>query len=247
MNLSDLGNMPVSVFSAGHLVFLAICIIFGVVCIIIGRKLSDKGKNIMLICLLAAYIILDMVKFSRYFLIPGAFNIKTSLPFHLCSIAFFIYPLAVFTKNLTIRNFIYGVSMPGAFFALVTPDIQGSTFFGFHFVHSMLAHTLIFFIPIFMVACGFFRPDYKKLPKLFLMLLICMIPAVISNYFIGSNYFFINGVAEGTFTETLANIVGEKFYILPMVGLVFILWALLFSPYMISDKLKARKEAATAN
>lgn len=247
MNLSNLSDIPVSVFSAGHIAFLAIGIVFGVTCIFIGRRLSEKGKNIMLICLLAAYLVLEAAKFIRYFTVPGYFNIKTSLPFHLCSIAVFIYPLAVFCKNLTIRNFIYGISMPGAFFALVTPDIKGSGLFSFYFIHAMYAHTFIFFIPIFMVACGFFRPDYKRIPKLFVMLLICMIPALISNYFIGSNYFFINGVVEGTFTETLANIVGEQFYVLPMVALVFLIWALLFSPFMISDKLKSRKEAELTN
>lgn len=247
MGLTEIINTPVTLFSAGHITFLIIGIVFGITCILIGRRLSDKGKNIMLICLLAGYMALEAAKFIRYFIIPGEFNLKTSLPFHLCSIAVFIYPLAVFSKNLTIRNFIYGVSMPGAFFALATPDFRGAHLFSFYFVHAMYAHTFIFFIPIFMAACGFFRPDYKKLPKLFIMLLTCMIPALIANYFIGSNYFFINGVVEGTFTETLANIVGERFYVLPMVLLVFILWVLLFSPFMISDKLKARKEADSAN
>lgn len=235
-------DYPVSVFSLGHIAFLTVSILFIILILLIGRKLGSRGRRNLLICLWISFTVIEMSRYIRYFTVPGYFDVKTSLPFHLCSISIFTYPLAIFIDNATLRNFIYAVNMPGAFFALITPDIGDESLFSFYFIHMMAAHTFIVLIPLYMVVCGSFRPNFKKLPSVTVMLLITMIPAVLLNHFLGSNYYFINGPVSGTFTETLANTVGEKFYLIPMILMVFAMWLLLYSPFIISDMYKTCKE-----
>ena len=52
------------------------------------------------------------------------------------------------------------------------------------------------------------------------MFLVTMIPALLLNRFIGSNYYFVNGPVSGTLTGQLAEWVGEDAYLLPMVGML---------------------------
>ncbi len=166
---------------------------------------------------------------------------KTGLPFHLCSVSLFTYPLAVFTDNRIFRNFIYAVNMPGAVFALITPDIGNSPMLSFYFMHLIIAHTFIVMIPLYMVCCGFFRPDFRILPGVALMLLVTMIPALLLNRLIGSNYFFINGPVSGTLTGQFAEWTGDEAYLLPMVGLLIAVWALLYAPFAAYGAIKAKE------
>lgn len=243
----SVNSQPVEVFSIGHIIFLALSAAFCILLILIGRRLSNCGKRNLLIALWLLFTIIELIRYAVFIISPNTFDIKTCLPFHLCSISIFTYPLAIFLDNATLRNFIYAVNMPGALFALITPDIGNATLFSFYFVQTMTAHTFIVLIPLYMLACGFFRPNFKKLPSVAIMLLITMIPAVILNNFIDSNYYFINGPVKGTLTEDFANIVGEKFYLVPMILTVFATWALLYAPFIISDLHKACKEGNQKN
>ena len=211
---------------------------FGAVVIFIGGRLDRKDRQRLLIILWATFTVIELGKYVNFALHPEQFNIKTGLPFHLCSISLFTYPLAVFTKNQIFRNFIYAVNMSGALFALITPDIGNSPALSFYFLHLIIAHTFIVLIPLYMVCCGLFRPDYRVLPGVALMFLVTMIPALLLNRLIGSNYYFVNGPVRGTLTEKFAEWVGEGAYLLPIVGLLIAVWALLYAPFTVADRVK---------
>ena len=186
----------------------------------------------MLLVLWGAFTVVELTKYLHFALCPSEFDIRTGLPFHLCSVSLFTYPPAVFTRSETFRNFIYAVNMPGAFFALITPDVGQSPALSFYFIHLMAAHTLIVLVPLYMVVCGVFRPRPAALPKVTGLLVLTMLPALVLNRLIGSNYFFIGGSVPGTLTEILADSVGEDLYLLPMVALLLAVWLLLYLPFV---------------
>ena len=235
-------------FSAEHLTLLSAAALFSAVVIFAGGKLGQKGKRNLLIALWAVFTAIELSRYIHFALNPDEFNIRTGLPFHLCSISVFTYPLAVFSDNRIFRNFIYAVNMPGALFALITPDIGNSPLLSFYFMHLMVAHTFIVLIPLYMVFCGFFRPDFRVLPGVTLMLLVTMIPALLLNRLIGSNYYFINGPVSGTLTGQFADWLGNDAYLLPMVGLLVLVWIILYAPFALSDFIinkESRKEIET--
>ncbi len=223
---------PVTLFSPEHLAYLTLAALFSAVVIGWGGRLDQKRKQRLLVALWAVFTVIELTKYVRFVFCPEEFDIRTGLPFHLCSISLFTYPLAVFTRSETFRNFIYAVNMPGAFFALVTPDIGNSTALSFYFVHLMVAHTFIALIPLYMVVCGLFRPRPAVLPKVAAMFAVTMLPALLLNRILGSNYYFVNGPVKGTLTQTFADCFGENAYLLPMLALLAAVWALLYAPFI---------------
>ena len=234
-------SQPVELFSPAHLCLLAASLFFCAAMIFVGSRMEEKGRQRLLLLLWAAFTVIELCKYLHFALHPEEFNIRTGLPFHLCSISLFTYPLAVFTKNKVFRNFIYAVNMPGALFALITPDIGSSPALSFYFLHLIIAHTFIVLIPLYMVFCGFFRPDIRYLPGVTLMLLVTMVPALLLNRLIGSNYFFINGPVKGTLTEQMAGWFGESAYLVPMAALLAAVWAVLYVPFIIAGRIGTRR------
>lgn len=235
-------SKPVEMFSAEHFCILAVAALFCTAVILIGRQLSERGKHELLIALWGIFTVIELSRYIYFFLFPDQFNIKTGLPFHLCSISIFTYPLAVFTKNETFRNFAYAVNLPGAFFALITPDIGHSTVFSFYFMHLMVAHTFIVLIPLYMVFCGIFRPNSRCLPRVSLMFALTMLPALLLNRLLGSNYYFINGPVRGTLTQTFADWLGEELYLLPMLAALLAAWSFLYLPFDIHDIYRQHRQ-----
>lgn len=223
---------PVTLFSPEHLAYLTLAALFSAVVIGWGGRLDQKRKQRLLVALWAVFTVIELTKYVRFVFCPEEFDIRTGLPFHLCSISLFTYPLAVFNRSETFRNFIYAVNMPGAFFALVTPDIGNSTALSFYFVHLMVAHTFIALIPLYMVVCGLFRPRPAVLPKVAAMFAVTMLPALLLNRILGSNYYFVNGPVKGTLTQTFADCFGESAYLLPMLALLAAVWTLLYAPFI---------------
>lgn len=247
--LTDLFNntKPVTLFSATHLCFLALSALFCSVMILFGRRLNDKKRHTLLVILWAVFTVIELGKYVYFVLYPDEFDIRTGLPLHLCSVSLFTYPLAVFTKNETFRNFIYAVNLPGAFFALVTPDIGNSTAFSFYFLHLMVAHTFIVLIPLYMVLTGMFRPDMRRLPSVALMLGLLMLPVTAVNRLLDSNYFFINGPVRGTLTQTFADWLGEEYYLLPMFAALLAVWGVLYLPFDLAALSHHHKERIPSN
>ena len=183
-------TQPVGLFSPEHLIFLAGSAFFCSAMIFTGGRLGQKGRKRLLIALWSAFTVIELCKYVHFGIHPDEFNIKTGLPFHLCSISLFTYPLAVFTENKIFRNFIFAVNMPGALFALITPDIGNATALSFYFLHLII----------------------------------------------------INGPVSGTLTGQLADWVGEDAYMLPMVGLLAAVWALLYAPFAASDLIRKKED-----
>ena len=238
---------PVTLFSATHLGFLALSALFCGVMIFVGRRLDAQKRRTLLLVLWAMFTVIELGKYVYFVLYPDEFDIRTGLPFHLCSVSLFTYPLAVFTQNETFRNFIYAVNLPGAFFALVTPDIGNSTAFSFYFLHLMIAHTFIVLIPLYLVLTGMFRPEIRQLPSVALMLGLLMLPVAAVNRLLESNYFFINGPVRGTLTQTFADWLGTEYYLLPMFAALLAVWGVLYLPFDLTALSYRNKEMTETN
>ena len=102
-------------------------------------------------------------------------------------------------------------------------------------MHLMVAHTFIVLIPLYMVFCGIFRPNSRCLPHVALMFALTMLPALLLNRLLGSNYYFINGPVRGTLTQTFADWLGEGLYLLPMLAALLAAWGFLYLPFDIHN------------
>ena len=124
--------------------------------------------------------------------------------------------------------------MPAALFALATP---GWTYplISYQYLQSLTNHLLLALVPALIVWGNGFRPDYRRLPKCFLSLLFLAGIATAANYILGSNYMFLSYVPKDTTLQVFEIWFGHPGYIFLETGLILIIWAILYLPWIVSD------------
>lgn len=169
----------------------------------------------------------------------GHYTLRNSLPLHLCSVSVFVEFAAVFFKrNLLLKEFTYALSMPGAYLALITPGWY-YPLSSFSYLTSVLSHSILFYIPLLFVLGDKFKPDFRRLPKCFLLLLLFSAGAYIANQIFGGNYMFLRFVPPETPLKLFETWFGNPGYLLPVILLILLIWVILYLPF--SDKEKRRR------
>src|SRR5699024_4532188 len=72
-------------------------------------------------------LILSRISLDSWYIITGTWNVKTSLPLELCSIASLLCGLMLLTRSHYLFEVFYFIAIGGAIQAIVTPDLN----FGF--------------------------------------------------------------------------------------------------------------------
>ena len=158
-------------FQFDHLLFLFVPLILGILLAIYLRNKDHKlvrkvmialwafGSTIVLIYYVATYIMCAMDPVGYPFVIEGM------LPLHSCLMFIYVFPLAMFVKNKTIKtmamNFLVVVNMIMGFITLfVGCPPKGSSALSFVGVQSMVIHVIIVVVPIIMLVTNYY--DLKK-------------------------------------------------------------------------------------
>jgi hypothetical integral membrane protein (TIGR02206 family) len=223
-------------FTPGHLTALFIVTFSIIILVLIFRNQSAKVRRIFII--ICAFIIAasECVRMIWVVLRIG-FTVSDTLPLNLCGLMMFFVPAAVITRRKLLMEFIYACGLAGASAALLTPDVSIYPVLHFQYIQSFISHGMIVFVPIFLIAAEGFRPDYKYIPKV-LILLLSMLPFIyVLNLISGSNFFFLMYAPPGTLIEIYYNIAGYPGYIILLVFTMVVLWTILYLPWVIHDRL----------
>ena len=133
---SDLpSGMGVETFSFAHIIVLILSAIIIFLIIQIYRKQIDFGRrNIKMV--IAALLI--MLYFSRWIWCAffGDFSLFLSLmlPLHLCSVSAIMGIAAIFSNNRLVKEFSYGIGLPGGLVAMANPNLGPYPLFSFIFL-----------------------------------------------------------------------------------------------------------------
>ncbi len=151
-------------FSIRHLFILCLFIL-----VYTGLTLIFKEKNktvqFMFMFIIAFLLPIFNILNELWLFLIGHFGVLTELPLQLCGTMYLIIPLMVLSRNRTLMEFVYACGMPGAFFAMLTPDTQGYYFISWGFLIFIVIHSLIVYVPLFMLITGEFRPRICNLYK----------------------------------------------------------------------------------
>jgi hypothetical integral membrane protein (TIGR02206 family) len=128
-------------------------------------------------------------------------------------------------------EFVYACGMPGAFFAMLTPDTQGYYFISWGFLIFIVIHSLIVYVPVFMLITGEFRPRFYNLYKVAGLFFSLVAVDFIVDRLLASNYLYLRKAPEGTLLETFSSWVGTPGYMLPAIFVVVIVWIALYLPW----------------
>lgn len=235
---SDLpSGLGVETFSFAHIIVLVLSTIIIFLIIQIYRKQIDFGRrNIKRV--IAALLI--MLYFSRW--IWCAFSgdislfVSLMLPLHLCSVSAIMGIAAIFSNNRLVKEFSYGIGLPGGLVAMANPNLGPYPLFSFFFFEYNLTHMLLILLPLLFVFGDGFRPDVKGLPHSLYLAAPFVGTAFWVNQTIGSNYMFLNRIEKGTILVLFDKWLGTPGYLIAVLVSIIIFWILLYAPWEISKR-----------
>lgn len=230
-------------FGAGHLIAIAIIIMFCLSFLYFRKVWGEKERNVIRWTLAIALVVNEssLHVWSAYW---GIWNIQTLLPLHLCSFILWLTPIMLVTKNHTIYEIVYFLGIGGAMQAVLTPaDAASYNFPHFRIMQTFIAHGLLIAIAIYMTVVEGFRPTLQSFKRVFIWTNLYMIPVFFINLAIGSNYLFIAHKPE---FPTLLDALAPWPWYIPQLEIVgFAILSLLYLPFLIKDWRTKRQIVTT--
>lgn len=220
-------------FGTGHLCFLAGAVAVWVLCSLLYKRFSQKGRSIMLRALALFIVLYEAATLTAYAVTDQWTN--GVLPLHLCSINIFVCTFYAFFPNKLTADFLYGVCLPGALFALVVPSWNTLPLWNFFCIHSFILHIVLVMFPILLIVGGH-RPRVGSLWKLFLILVVLCVPISYLNAKLNTNFFFISGTSDNALLNVLRDNLPD--YRIGLLLVISAVWIIMFTPWAVAEKLK---------
>ena len=177
-----------------------------------------------------AILLCELLKDANLIL-QGVFDVWY-LPLHLCGLAVFFSFYHCLRPGPTVGNFLYSTCAPGALFALLFPDWTACPPFAYHSIVAFTVHSLIVAYPLMQVCGGELRPDVRKLPRCFGILLALAVPVYLFNLHFRTNYMFLRYPSPGSPLEWFAALLGNPGYLLGYLPMTALVWGLLYLPFI---------------
>ncbi len=170
------------------------------------------------------------------------------LPLHLCGLQIFFVPLAVFTENKYIREFVFSTSLLGGVAAIIFPSGIMDTYPMIHFqtLQSIIFHMVLIFVPLVLVLGQGFQPSLARFSKSVLILVACGFAAGWVDVNFGQNYMFILEAPLNTPLVGIFNAFGHRVYLLVLLGLVIFGMYLTYLPLLVKKQIAERRRAKAA-
>ena len=222
-------------FGLFHLSVTAFFIAVIIAAMLFYKKLDEKSRQKFLY-IMSALLIADEIWKHAVTLSTGQWE-WGFVPLHLCSINIFICVINSFKRDDFTSEVLYSVCVPGAALALLMPVWNTLPCWNFMSLHSNSVHLLLIMYPLLLLAGGF-KPNFRRLPKVFLLLLCECVPIFFLNKILDTNFFFLNGTAENPVLEILASIFGNEYYFIGFPPLLIAVWFFMYLPWYIAERKK---------
>ena len=167
----------------------------------------------------------------------GQWNIQTLLPLQLCSILIWLTGFMLIFRSQTIYEFAYLLGLGAADEYLLNPDLGMYGFPHYRFFEAFLSHGLLATCAIYMTVVEGFRPTWKSLLRVVIVINLYMVGIFFLNRAIGSDYLFVN--AKPAIPSLIDLMPPWPYYILYMELLGLVTCLLLYLPFFIKDRRRA--------
>ncbi len=222
-----------------------------------ARKQSEATKT-------RVFVIVCLISFASFFVYKyflsidveydqvayaemGGFNWWGELPLHACNINMLLIPLAVLLNITPLKGFGFFVGTLGAGFAIAIPAVGFSGYsillprmIGFYFTHFMIVIEAIA-----LVTWGFYKPKFRDIPYILLMvvgiaLIIFVIVTVIRKTGLNphANYFYLMETEGNALLDIFYKWIPMPFfYLLPALGILLVYMLIVTTPFAIFGKI----------
>ena len=179
-------------FGVEHIISMIIIFTTIYVCLKALRKLSVQAQDII-IKTCAIFVPILELSHNVWLYISANATLPQLLSLHLCGLQMYFIPLAVFTKVLVFKDFVFASSILGGIFAIIFPSGVAGAYPLWHFqtLQTFLYHGLLIFVPIAILITTDYRPTLKRFPKVFALFTVIAAIALCVDLIFDQNYLFL--------------------------------------------------------
>jgi hypothetical integral membrane protein (TIGR02206 family) len=225
-------------FGPGHLLTMAVLVLVGFVIVYGSRRWAGQGRVRAIGTAIGVYMIVQecVDRACHHFL--NHEPITQVLPLHLCGASVVLTAVMLINHSRFLYEIMYFWGLAGASASILTPDIK------FAFPHILyityfFSHALIIIGVLFMTVNYGYRPTWRSCYTTFIFTNVYGVFIIPVNLLLNTNYLFICHKPDAA---TPLDYMGPwPWYIVGAEPLAFLVFLLLYSPYLIGDYLAARR------
>jgi hypothetical integral membrane protein (TIGR02206 family) len=229
-----------SPYGPSHWVVLVLFAAGVVVVIAAGRRYRGTVVAERISRFLALAILAVQVPFTIYTLLPGQFDLNTSLPLQLSDLAWMAAAYALWTLRpwAFALTYYWGLTLISQ--ALITPALDGFDFPHLHFFMFFGYHVLVVWAALYLTFGLGLHPDWRGYGITVAATVCWGVVMLAFNAVAGSNYGFLNHKPP---SGSLLTVLGDwPWYLLSELGIGLAAWALITWPWVRSSRHRARAE-----
>ncbi len=224
-------------YGTTHLLWLLAFALFTATVCLLYRRGDDQRRRFLRVAMIALLIADEIFKIVC--LVISDQYIPKYLPFHLCSIHLFIYPIHAFRQSKLLSNYLYTICIPAAMAALLFPTWTKLPPDSFMHIHSFTVHILLAAYPIMIATDGKFFPELRLVPKSLALLVGMAIPVYFLNLWLDTNFMFLMSASKGNPLYLFEKAFGNHLIGFPVIAAGVIL--VMHLPPYLWKKLKAKR------
>lgn len=226
-------NVNFEIGSSEHILTMAIITIIIVTLFLFRQPLTPYRRVLRLT--VGWGLIFSRLSLDIWYIATNNWQITTSLPLELCSIATIMGGIMLITKNRFLFEVFYFIAIGGAIQAIITPDLNFG-FPQFRFLQFFFDHMLLIISPIILIVFYQYHITFKSLIKSFVTLNVIALIVFIVNHIISANYMFlINKPQAGSLLDFLGP---YPYYLISLEAVTFIIFLILYLPFLKKNLIK---------
>lgn len=203
------------------------------------KKLSAKAQGIII---KVTAICVPIFEFSHnvWLAICADASLPQLLSLHLCGMQMYFIPLAVFTKALVFKDFIFASSILGGIFAIIFPSGITDVYPLWHFqtLQTFIYHGLLIFVPIAILITTDYRPTLKRFHNVFMMFMGIVVLALSVDLAFDQNYLFLRTAPDMKLLHNMQLQYGTIPYLMFTFFAMLIICISIHLPFDLSKKKK---------
>ncbi|MGL5439001.1 MAG: hypothetical protein ACRDA4_01255 [Filifactoraceae bacterium] len=219
------GRILKIMFKLPHLIVLIFTFILTFSLYISFRNKNDKDTERLIKILAILSLFFDPIYWIWEIYKFGKFDFSTTLPLYICSMFWILAPISAFRKDgfckQTATAYICTISTIGGVFGLIfNIHLNNHPFFSFIPIRSLIYHVIMLAVSSIMWSSGFYKVKKWDWFRIFIPVILMLIPSLILNYIFGWDYLFTAG-GIGTPLEILSKCLPKPLYLLSLYGSLY--------------------------
>jgi hypothetical integral membrane protein (TIGR02206 family) len=229
-------------FGPAHLATIGLTMVAAVALALWVRRMNSVGSRRTACAALAATLVVNELGWYAYrFAVDGAaLAAREALPVHICGVAVFLTAWTLVRPSRSVYEVAYYWGLAGAVQAILTPNLSKG-FPSYEFVQYFVCHSGIV-VGVLVATWGLrLRPGRWSVLRVFGLTAVWAAVVAGFNLLIGANYMFLCRAPEG---QSPFFFLAWPWYLAFLAGLGLVLFTLLYLPFVVADRVRARRAGA---